>query len=219
MSEERAPRWERRPEERPQALLDAAVRLFTTRGYRATRLEEVAAAAGVTKGTIYYYFGGKEELLRQSVEAYVADAFAGIERASTAAGAHTEERLRATLHAAWERWLRPETARLFRLLTGELRIELPDAFDAAMRAGPMHIWRLVAAILRDGKRCGEVADDIDPESAARFIASGLMQQALLHADFLERGLATTGADRLFEGAMGVALRGVAPRDRPPRARA
>jgi AcrR family transcriptional regulator len=49
-------RWERRPDARPQELLDAALSVFAERGYRNTRLEEVAEAAGVTKGTIYHYF-------------------------------------------------------------------------------------------------------------------------------------------------------------------
>src|SRR5688572_27287060 len=63
----RVPRWSRRPDERPQELLDTALEIFSTRGYRATRLEQVAEAAGVTKGAIYYYFSTKEELLTQAL--------------------------------------------------------------------------------------------------------------------------------------------------------
>lgn len=61
------PRWARRKEARPQELLAAALDLFVERGYAATRLDEVAARAGVSKGTLYLYFPGKEELFKAVV--------------------------------------------------------------------------------------------------------------------------------------------------------
>ncbi|MBK8137350.1 MAG: TetR family transcriptional regulator [Chloroflexi bacterium] len=45
-----------------QALLDAALTVFSRMGYNATRLEAVAVEAGVTRGAIYHHFGGKAEL-------------------------------------------------------------------------------------------------------------------------------------------------------------
>lgn len=61
------PRWARRKDARPQELLDAALDLFVERGYAATRLEDVAAQAGVSKGTLYLYFTNKEELFKAVV--------------------------------------------------------------------------------------------------------------------------------------------------------
>ena len=61
------PRWERRKEARPQELLAAALDLFVERGYAATRLDDVAARAGVSKGTLYLYFENKEELFKAVV--------------------------------------------------------------------------------------------------------------------------------------------------------
>jgi AcrR family transcriptional regulator len=52
----------RRKAERPSEILDAAFEEFALHGYAATRLEDVAARAGVTKGTIYVYFESKERL-------------------------------------------------------------------------------------------------------------------------------------------------------------
>jgi AcrR family transcriptional regulator len=52
----------RRKAERPGEILDAAFEEFVSHGYTATRLEDVAARAGVTKGTIYFYFESKERL-------------------------------------------------------------------------------------------------------------------------------------------------------------
>jgi AcrR family transcriptional regulator len=62
-----APRWERRKESRPAELLDAALDLFVERGYAATRLDDIAARAGVSKGTLYLYFANKEELFKALV--------------------------------------------------------------------------------------------------------------------------------------------------------
>lgn len=52
----------RRKEARPQELTAAALELFTERGFAATRLEDIAARAGVSKGTLYMYFDSKEAL-------------------------------------------------------------------------------------------------------------------------------------------------------------
>jgi AcrR family transcriptional regulator len=61
------PRWERRKGARPQELLAAALDLFVERGYAATRLDDVAARGGVSKGTLYLYFDNKEELFKAVV--------------------------------------------------------------------------------------------------------------------------------------------------------
>lgn len=50
-------------EESTAGIKDAAVRLFASRGYANTSLEDVASAAGFTKGAVYYYFKSKENLL------------------------------------------------------------------------------------------------------------------------------------------------------------
>ncbi|MGB4913923.1 MAG: TetR/AcrR family transcriptional regulator [Candidatus Dechloromonas phosphoritropha] len=62
-----SPRWQRRPDARPQELLDAALALFVERGFAATRLEEVAARAGVAKATLYRYYENKLELFKAVV--------------------------------------------------------------------------------------------------------------------------------------------------------
>jgi AcrR family transcriptional regulator len=61
------PRWERRKEARPAELVAAALELFVEKGYAGTRLEDVAAQAGVSKGTLYLYFENKEDLFKAVV--------------------------------------------------------------------------------------------------------------------------------------------------------
>ena len=75
-SDPSAPR-QRRKETRPQELLDAALLLFVEKGFAATRSDEVARAAGVSKGTLYLYYPSKEELfkavVRQNLSTLIAE--------------------------------------------------------------------------------------------------------------------------------------------------
>jgi AcrR family transcriptional regulator len=57
----------RRKQARPGEIVEAALRLFAERGFAATKLEDVASAAGIGKGTIYLYFATKEDLFRAVV--------------------------------------------------------------------------------------------------------------------------------------------------------
>jgi AcrR family transcriptional regulator len=59
----------RRPEARPAEILEAALDLFTERGFKATRLEDVASRAGLSKAAIYLYFKDKTSLLMALVQA------------------------------------------------------------------------------------------------------------------------------------------------------
>jgi AcrR family transcriptional regulator len=69
---------QRRKEARPQELLDAALELFSQKGFAATRSEEVAARAGVSKGTLYLYYPSKEELLKAVIKQRLSSAIAEV---------------------------------------------------------------------------------------------------------------------------------------------
>jgi TetR/AcrR family transcriptional regulator len=64
---------ERRKQDRPGELLEAALDLFVEKGYAATRVEEVAARAGVSKGTLFLYFPSKEDLFKAVVRVSVVE--------------------------------------------------------------------------------------------------------------------------------------------------
>jgi AcrR family transcriptional regulator len=74
------PPRQRRKEARPQELLAAALTLFVEKGFAATRAEEVAALAGVSKGTLYLYYPSKDELfkavVRENLSSRIAEAAA-----------------------------------------------------------------------------------------------------------------------------------------------
>jgi len=61
-------RWKRRKEARPEEILDAALKLFTEKGFSSTRMVDVAKAAGISKGTLYLYFDSKESIFRDVVQ-------------------------------------------------------------------------------------------------------------------------------------------------------
>lgn len=65
----------RRKEARPGELLDAALDLFVEKGFAATRVEEVAARAGVSKGTLFLYFPSKEDLFKAVVRQSISGRF------------------------------------------------------------------------------------------------------------------------------------------------
>ena len=65
------PRWARRKDARPEEIIAAALDLFVERGFATTRLDDVAARAGVSKGTLYLYFENKEDLFKAVVRGNV----------------------------------------------------------------------------------------------------------------------------------------------------
>lgn len=70
--------------ERQQAILDAAEKLFVKHPDRMASVAEVAAAAGLAKGTVYLYFAGKEEMLLALHERHVAHFFGALMKRLTA---------------------------------------------------------------------------------------------------------------------------------------
>lgn len=65
-------KFRRRADARPDEVLDAALAVFAEKGYAATRVEDVARQAGVSKGTVYLYFASKEALIEGIVRRAVA---------------------------------------------------------------------------------------------------------------------------------------------------
>jgi len=58
------PKFRRRAEARPDEVLDAALELFIEKGFAATRVEDIAEKAGISKGSIYLYFPSKQALIK-----------------------------------------------------------------------------------------------------------------------------------------------------------
>jgi AcrR family transcriptional regulator len=204
----KALRWERRPGERPQELLEAALRVFAARGYRNTRLEEVATAAGVTKGALYHYFANKEELLLRALEAYRARAFGRVEEALRAEGGPSSVRLRVAIRELFGN--RDPARRDVLLLLQSVAHDAPAVYRDWLTSGPVRAWRIIADLIEDGKASGEFRVDVDTEVTARIAVTGLMVQ-LIWQQFAD-DVPPVGIDghRLIDGTVELLLAGLAP---------
>lgn len=88
------PRYQRRKEERPQEITDAALAAFAKNGYAATKVDEVARRAGVSKGLLYLYFKTKEELFKSVVRSFVVPRIDTLSRIIETSDMSSEEFLR-----------------------------------------------------------------------------------------------------------------------------
>lgn len=197
------------PRSAPDALLAAAFDVFSTRGYRAARLEEVADAAGLTKGAIYYHFEGKEDLLRQAVQRRHRALFEEMRSALDGQDAPAAARVRLALRRMWDHWQQPASSRAIRLVLGEVSVQFPALFRLWASEGPVAATALVRDLIEGGVAAGEFRTDVDPEVAARTIVSGLMLQATFHHLGMDEVAAgAPDPDRVFASAVDVFLHGL-----------
>jgi AcrR family transcriptional regulator len=189
-------------------LLDAAFRIFAERGYRAVRLEDLAKAAGMTKGAIYYYFDSKEDLLRRALEHRHREVFAEIGEALRAERAPASAKIRFVLRKVWQRWLEPGWGHAFRLLVGEVSVEFPAVFRMWAQEGPIRGWALVSNLIEEGIQAGEFRQDVDAVVAGRMVLSNLMLQAALHVHLGLDELAPCDHDRIFDSTVDIFMHGL-----------
>ena len=176
-------RWKRRPEERPKELLEAALNVFAERGYRSTRLDDVAEAAGVTKGAIYHYFDTKEELLLSVIDHYQTLAFGRVEDVLQDERLSPSTRIQLLVRKIFLGGER-RSRRLLALLIRGIAHEVPEVHARWLEQGPVRLWTLIAAIVEEGKTRGEFRREADADVASRLLVSGLMLQLMWrqHAD-------------------------------------
>lgn len=94
---------ERRKDARPGELLAAALELFVEKGFAATRAEEVAKRAGVSKGTLFLYFSSKEELFKAVVRENISGRFGEWNTEFTNFQGSTADLLRYSMRVWWDR--------------------------------------------------------------------------------------------------------------------
>jgi AcrR family transcriptional regulator len=111
---------QRRKEQRPGEIVEAALQEFARHGFAATRLEDVAERAGVTKGTIYFYFKDKEELFKAATRSALLPALKEIETLSSDFEGSAEDLLRAHFRAFYALLIKnPRARQIMRLLIAE----------------------------------------------------------------------------------------------------
>lgn len=203
-------KWHRRAAQRPEELFQAALCVFMEKGYRATRLDDVASQAKVTKPLIYHYFKDKDDLLLQALSWKIDQLLADLRAETATRDTPTEVRLRKVFEYAWTRWKRPEWGRFHGTLLVELREENPQLFRRWTEGSLLRRWEMIEGILRDGQDRGEVRTDLDPVAAARFLISGGTQLAWLHLHTSVGEFAPCKEKLLRETALDVFLKGIRP---------
>ncbi len=171
------PKWTRRPEERPREILAAALRLFAERGYTATSLEDVAAAAGVTKGTIYYYFRSKEALLMRLAEVGDREAVDELEALVRDNPGPASTQLRLIMRKGFAEPT-DDTQRQLRVVYLAVHSDAPRLFARAIQKTLVRGWALIVRLIEQGKATGEFRPDADAHVAARIFTSVVVVQML-----------------------------------------
>jgi AcrR family transcriptional regulator len=169
------PRWRRLPEERPQQILDAALSVFAEHGIDAAKLEEIAARAGVSKGTIYLYFPSKEELFREVVRQRVGPAIANADQASAAEGS-AEDQLRSYLAHQWECLGAADSEGWIRLVVFELH-KYPDLAAFHWAEVVTRSNRILGDIIRRGVASGEFRPS-DTQTTVQMIKALILMHVL-----------------------------------------
>lgn len=153
-------------------ILAAATQLFATRPYHEVRLDDVAGAARVGKGTLYIYFASKEELYLSLVRDGFAEMVAAAEAGASDADAGSWSRLGEVIRGLVRFGARyPDLYRVMR--SGVLT---PD--DPQIQSTRARLSGLVARIIRDGIDRGEM-NDPRPELTAQFVLA-FVRGALLY---------------------------------------
>ena len=166
------PRWTRRKHARPEEITAAALESFVERGYAATRLEDVAARAGISKGTLYLYFANKEELFKAVVREALVSPIAEVRGVVDQFDGSTFDLLRMMLFGWWERVGATRVSGIQKLIFAEAG-NFPELarFYVAEVVDPGH--EVIAAIVKRGIARGEFRD-LDPDYAAQMIAAPMV---------------------------------------------
>lgn len=145
---------ERRKEARPGELLAAALDLFVEKGFAATRAEEVAQRAGVSKGTLFLYFPSKEDLFKAVVRQNIGQSIVEGQAELAAFTGPTTQMIPYLMHKWWESFGSTKASGLNKLMMSEAT-NFPDlaAFYYAEVIEPNH--RLVKSVIQRGIDRGE----------------------------------------------------------------
>jgi TetR/AcrR family transcriptional regulator len=136
----------RRKDARPGELLDAALTLFVEKGFAATRVEEVAKLAGVSKGTLFLYYASKEELFKAVVRKNISGHFTEWNAEFLSFEGSSADMLRYCMTSWWQRVGSTKTAGITKLMMSEAHSfpELAAFYDQEVtRPGNALIQRIL----------------------------------------------------------------------------
>jgi len=184
----------RRKDERPSELIAAALDLFVDRGFAATRLDDVAARAGVSKGTLYLYFESKEALFKAVIEDAIVPLLAAAEDEIASYQGDSVDLLRRLLLGWWEQIGATRLAGVPKLLIAEAR-NFPDVAQYYHDTVILRGRGLLRTLLQRGIERGEFRP-LDLETAIDVIYAPLMMFVVWRSSMCFCSKETAPADYL-----------------------
>ncbi len=168
----RPQRWQRRKDERAPEILGAALTCFAEKGFAATRMDDIARRAGITKGTIYLYFESKEAVFQALARQEVAERIAEITAMVVAFEGPTPDLLRMVLTAGGTMARTSDAAVLPKVLMAESGTfpELAEFWRREIIDPGLGVF---ARIIARGQARGEFRD-MSPQHGARLCVAPMM---------------------------------------------
>ena len=199
-------RWKRRKEARPQELTAAALELFVEKGFAATRLDEIAARAGVSKGTLYLYFDSKEDLFKAVIREGLLPLLAEGEELMASMPGPASELFRAIVLRWWEIVGEGPIGGIPKLIFAEAR-NFPEIArfyaDEVIERGK----RLFVAVFRRGIDSGEFRP-FDPQALVHIVISPLIMRVIWKHSLDCCGVTNVPLDDYLREYLELTLRGL-----------
>jgi TetR/AcrR family transcriptional regulator len=174
---------ERRKQHRPGELLEAALDLFVEKGFAATRAEEVAARAGVSKGTLFLYFQSKEELFKAVVrENVVKPVSEGVEEVANFKGS-CGQLLKYLMLEWWRRYGSTKASGISKMIISEAN-NFPELAAFYQAEVIMPAVSLLQGVLERGRSQGEFKNFNTEQTAMAVIAPMLFLIMSKHSSAL-----------------------------------
>lgn len=205
-----SPRWQRRSDARPGEILAAALDQFVERGFAATRMDEIAQRAGVTKGTLYLYFPSKEALFRAAVEDSIFPVLAEGERLVQEHVGPSAELFRQVMRRWWQTVGNSSLACLPKLMSGEAA-NFPALAEFYVNEVIHRGRRIFAAVLERGIERGEFRP-LDIALAVRLAQAPLINAITYRFSLLPYDSEPWDFEAYIELHADTFLRGIAARD-------
>jgi AcrR family transcriptional regulator len=171
----------RRKDARPSELTAAALDLFVEKGFAATRLDDIAARAGVSKGTLYLYFDSKEALFKAVIAEGIVPALAAAEQQLADYQGSADALLRSLLFGWWQQIGSTRMGGVVKLIISESR-NFPDVAQYYHDNVIVRGRSLLRSALRRGIDNGEFRE-MDVESCIDVIIAPLLMLIIWRYSF------------------------------------
>jgi AcrR family transcriptional regulator len=207
-------RWSRRKQARPGEIVAAALDQFAERGFAATRLDDVAARAGVSKGTLYLYFDSKEELFKAVVRESLLPNIARVEALVADFAGPTPELIRRMVDTIGMVVTTSRIGALPKLVIAESG-NFPDIARFYLEEVIQRGLRLIEAVLKRGIERGEFRP-VDVGLTVRAVIAPVILLAIWKNSFEPFDAEPLDARRYLANYVDILMRGLAAAPEAPR---